>query len=49
MTRKHFRALAECLKITNASRETCEAIAIYLSTENARFDTPKFLTACGVR
>lgn len=49
MTRKHFRALAECLKFTQASKATCEAIAVYLRTENDRFDTGKFLTACGVK
>ena len=49
MTRKHFRAIAECLKYTNASKETCEAFAIYLRTENERFNVDKFLTACGVR
>ena len=49
MTRKHFRAIAECLKFTGASVATCEAFAVYLRTENDRFDTAKFLTACGVK
>lgn len=48
MTRKHFIALASCLKVTNASKETCEAIALWLQTQNERFDIPKFLRACGV-
>ena len=48
MTRKHFRAIADCLKNTNASAQTCEAFAIYLKTENPRFDITKFLNACGV-
>lgn len=47
MTRKHFRALAECLKITGASSSTIEAIALWLRTENPRFDVQKFLTASG--
>jgi hypothetical protein len=49
MYRKHFRAIADCLKNTNASGQTCEAFAIYLKTENPRFDVAKFLTACGVK
>jgi hypothetical protein len=49
VTRKHFRALAECLKVTNANANTIEAIAVYLRTENPNFDTQKFLTASGYK
>jgi len=47
MTRKHFKALAECLKVTDAPDKTIEAIAVYLRTENPRFDAQKFLLASG--
>ena len=49
MTRKHFRAIAECLKVTDASPATIEAIAVWLRTENPRFDVQKFLTASGYK
>lgn len=49
MTRKHFRAIADCLKYTEASNNTIEAIAVWLRTENPRFDTQKFLTASGYK
>lgn len=49
MYRRHFRAIAEALKYTQATQATCEAVALYLKTENPRFDMDKFLSACGVR
>lgn len=49
MTRKHFKALAECLKVTDANAKTIEAVAVYLKTENPRFDIQKFLTASGYK
>lgn len=47
MTRKHFRAIAEALKISNASLDTCRAIAQVCREDNPNFDTYKFLQACG--
>lgn len=48
MSRKHYRALAEVLKSSNASLELCESIAVFLKKDNPRFLREKFLTACGV-
>ena len=47
MTRKHFIALAEALKTTGASEETCRAVAAVCKRNNANFQIDRFLTACG--
>ena len=46
MTRKHFKALAEALRITEASRETITAIALVCHKANDNFDLSKFIEAC---
>lgn len=47
MTRKHFEALAFTLKTNNASLDLCGDIARICKTTNERFNTRKFLEACG--
>lgn len=47
MTRKHFNAIAEALKTTGASEETCRAIAVVCKSNNSNFQIDRFLTACG--
>ena len=47
MTRKHFKAIAEALKTSKASLNTCQAIARELSAFNSQFNYAKFLEACG--
>ena len=44
MTRKHFKAIAEALGRTDASRETVNAIAWELAGFNPRFDRNTFIT-----
>jgi hypothetical protein len=48
MSRRQFRALAEALKNTGASYETCREIGRVCYAENPRFDMNTFLKACGV-
>ena len=43
MTRKHFKAIAEALGRTDASRETVNAIAWELAGFNPRFDRNTFI------
>jgi len=46
MTRKHFRKLAEALRMSKASDETIEAIAYVCRSENPRFNFQTFIEAC---
>lgn len=45
MTRKHYIALAEALKTTNATIETIMAVAKVCANDNARFDVERFKAA----
>lgn len=47
MTRKHFEALAFSLKTNNASLDLCGDVARICKETNPRFDTRRFLEACG--
>lgn len=46
MTRKHFRQLAEALRITEASPETIKQVALVCARNNPYFDFIKFKQAC---
>tara|TARA_R110002012_G_scaffold263822_1_gene447050 strand:- start:283 stop:471 length:189 start_codon:yes stop_codon:yes gene_type:complete len=46
MTRKHFRQLAEALRITEASPKTVKQIALVCARNNPNFDWDKFREAC---
>ena len=46
MTRKHFKALAEALRITEASPETIKQVALVCARNNPYFDFIKFRVAC---
>ena len=46
MTRKHFKAIAQALGSTGASKETINAVAWQLAGFNPRFDRNTFITAC---
>ena len=46
MTRQHFQALAEALRMTDASQETIDAIASACNRFNQNFDREKFNLAC---
>ena len=51
MTRKHFQIIADILNLHSTS-PTAKAMALDFSAafkkENPRFDTVRFLTACGL-
>ena len=47
MTRKHFQAIAQALKDSQAPINVCSAIASQLSQFNGQFNKDKFMTACG--
>ena len=46
MTRKHFKAIAQALGSTGASKETVSAVAWQLAGFNPRFDRNTFIMAC---
>jgi len=51
MTRKHFIAMAQEISQMpdrKSARIAAEAFAAVARTVNSRFDTERFLTACGV-
>jgi len=51
MTRKHFVAMAQeiaQMPDRESARIAAEAFAAVARTVNSRFDTERFLTACGV-
>ena len=59
MSKKHFKALAEALRITmravdlerdpkKAVRELAEEVARIAAQTNPRFDRSRFLAACGM-
>lgn len=50
MTRKDFVAIARVIKTHGGANKTSLAVemAAHLRTTNERFDTDRFLTACGV-
>lgn len=53
LTRKHFQAIADCIKRTQGRDDHAIALQIALNlcavfkAENPAFDRQKFLTACG--
>ena len=47
MTRKHFKELAEALKLNEANQELIEAIMKVCSRYNSNFDREKFKDASG--
>ena len=47
MTRKHFEAVAGILESQGADYRACLDFAVYFKDLNPRFDTVRFLTACG--
>ena len=50
LTKKHFVAIAEAisrLPPNHTTEDVARAIARVLATFNLRFDTDRFLTACG--
>ena len=48
MTRKHFKQLAQILKIQKADPYMIRAIAYFCAGENERFDYAKFYEASGM-
>ena len=46
MSRQHFQAIAEALRMTEASQETIDAIAKVCNRYNKNFDYDKFEMAC---
>jgi len=46
MTRQHFQAIAEALRLSEASQETIDAIAKVCDRYNPNFDYDKFNMAC---
>ena len=46
MTRQHFQAIAEALRLSEASQETIDAIADVCNRYNPNFDWDKFDVAC---
>ena len=48
MTRKHFKQLAQILKIQNADPYMIRAIAYFCAGENERFNYEKFYEASGL-
>jgi len=42
MTRQHFQAIAEALRLSQASQETIDAIADVCNRYNPNFDSDKF-------
>ena len=46
MTRQHFQAIAEALRLSEASQETIDAIAKVCDKYNPNFDYDKFDMAC---
>tara|TARA_R110001632_G_scaffold131202_1_gene245448 strand:+ start:10 stop:183 length:174 start_codon:yes stop_codon:yes gene_type:complete len=46
MTRQHFEAIAEALRMTEASQETIDAIALVCIKFNGHFDQDRFDVAC---
>jgi len=46
MTRQHFQAIAEALRLSHASQETIDAIADVCNRYNPNFDWDKFDVAC---
>jgi hypothetical protein len=46
MTRQHFQAIAEALRLSEASQETIDAIAKVCDRYNPNFDYDKFDMAC---
>lgn len=47
VTRRGFQALAVALRVTQASRETCEAVAEVLGLQSQTFDKTRLILCCG--
>ena len=48
MSRKHYRALAEALKVSGAEPAVIREVAKVLAADNPRFDWGIFYKACGL-
>ncbi len=46
MTRQHFQAIAEALRLSEASQETIDAVAKVCNRYNSNFDWDRFDVAC---
>jgi hypothetical protein len=46
MTRQHFQAIAEALRLSQASQETIDSVADVCNRYNPNFDWDKFDVAC---
>ena len=46
MTRQHFEAIAEALRLSEASQETIDAVAKVCNRYNPNFDWDRFDVAC---
>lgn len=52
MTKKHFEALAQQIKLISDLKARCSAataVAIVARAENSRFSQDRFYTACGLQ
>jgi hypothetical protein len=47
MSRKDYRAIAEALRTTDASKATVQAVAAVFARDNSRFDWDCFTEAAG--
>ena len=47
MTKKHYQAVADILRDSNASQSTIYGFVEYFQGESDKFDSKRFLLACG--
>ncbi len=48
MTRKDYEMIASALRASDAPENVCRVVASTLAEENPRFDSGRFMSACGV-